>query len=140
MKRFLLCTLFSAAVYAQTPPGSFTPDTVVAKIDGKDVTAGEIQKILDTSSPAFLQAFRANPAAALSAMFVRRHLAEEADKLKLADQSPWKEQIEAERTLILANAMVSHESNTFNFSPADVEAAYEKNKSRFEQVRIKVIK
>jgi peptidyl-prolyl cis-trans isomerase C len=117
-----------------------TPDTVIGKVGDKDVTAGEIQMMLDNSSPAFLQAFRADPAAALSAWFVRRHLAEEADKLKLGEQQPWKTQIEASRELVLANAMVTRQNNSFSFTAEEERAEYEKKKSQFEQVRVKLIK
>ena len=143
MKILVVCTLMACALEAQTPapPGQMTPETVIAKLpDGKEITAGEIQKILDNSSPAFLQQFRADPSVALSAVFVRRELAEEADKLKLAEQSPWKEQIEAARDSVLANAMVTHTINTFAFTPEQEQAEYEKRKASFEQVRIKLIK
>jgi len=144
MKIFLLCAVFAWTVHAQAPPagqpGVMTPDTVIGKVGDKDVTAGEIQAMLDNSSPAFLQAFRADPAAALSAWFVRRHLAEEADKLKLGEQEPWKTQIEASRELVLANAMVTRQNNSFSFTPAEEQAEYEKRKSQFEQVRVKLIK
>jgi len=140
MKSFFLCLVLACALHAQAQPGVMTPETVIAKVDGKDVTAGEIQKILDNSSPAVLQAFRNDPASTLSAIFVRRHLAEEADKLKLAEQSPWREQIDAARESILANAMVTRESNNFAFTPEQEQAEYEKRKSGYEQVRIKLIK
>lgn len=138
----MACALcFQASAQTPAPPGQMTPETVIAKLpDGKEITAGEIQKILDNSSPAFLQQFRADPSVALSAVFVRRQLADEADKLKLAEQSPWKEQIEAARDSVLANAMVTHTINTFAFTPEQEQAEYEKRKGSFEQVRIKLIK
>ena len=144
MKIFFLCSVFAWMAHAQTqPPGQpqvMTPATVIAKVDGRDITAGEIQSMLDNSSPAFLQAFRADPQAALSAWFVRRNLATEADKLKLGDQEPWKTQIEASRELVLANAMVTRESNNFSFTPDEERAEYERKKSGYEQVRVKLIK
>jgi parvulin-like peptidyl-prolyl isomerase len=143
MKIFLVCALMAYALKAQAPappPAQMTPETVIVKVDGRDVTAGEIQRIIDNSSPAFLQQFRADPAVALSAVFVRHELADEADKLKLAEQSPWKEQIEAGRDSVLANAMVTRAINTFSFTPEQEQAEYEKRKSGFEQVRVKLIK
>jgi hypothetical protein len=145
MKTFLFFLVLGCVLHAQAPaaagqPAAMTPETVIAKVDGKDVTAGEIQRILDNSSPAVLQAFRSDPASTLGAIFVRHHLAEEADKLKLAEQSPWTEQIAAARESILANAMVTRESNNFGFTPEQEQAEYEKRKSGFEQVRVKLIK
>jgi parvulin-like peptidyl-prolyl isomerase len=142
MKTCLFLPLLAWSVYAQAPPASapLTPDTVVARIDGKPVTAGEIQKILEAQGPVFLQTFRQNPANALRDVYMLRQLADEAEKQKLAEQSPWKEQLEAQRANLLANAMLTHENNTFNFTPTEIEAEYQKNRTRFEQVNIKVIK
>lgn len=143
MKTLLLCPVLAWTLHAQAPaadPASFTPDTVVAKIDGKPLTAGEIQRILDAGSPVFLQSFQRNPIEALQAVFVLRHLAEEAEKLKLDQEPKWKDQIDAAKEQVLATAMVTRERNTFNFTPDDVDNYYQKNKNRFEQVRIKLIK
>ena len=50
---FVLClasALSSPALFAQSAP-AMTPDTVVARVDGKPVTAGELMLVLQMSPP-----------------------------------------------------------------------------------------
>jgi hypothetical protein len=141
-----LCTLFAAlaatlCAQAPAPPAlpQVPPDTVVATVDGKDVTVAQIRKMLDDLGPQFVQAFRTNPSMAIRDFFAIQYLSGEGEKLKLADESPWKEQLESSRANILANAMVNRERDTAGVSPEDIEAFYQHNTARFEQAKIKVI-
>jgi peptidyl-prolyl cis-trans isomerase C len=140
MKLCLLLAALAATLCAQGPaPAGVPPDTVVAKVDGKDVTAGEVRKILEDAGPQFAQAFRANPTVAVRDFFVISFLAEEGEKLKLAEQSPWKEQLEISRVNLIANAMVNHERDNFGISTEEIEKYYERNQAHYEQAKIKVI-
>ena len=62
------------------------------------------------------------------------------EKLKLADQSPWKEQIEDARRKILTNATLSHELNGYVVPEPDVQQYFEANQGSFQQVTVKMIK
>jgi parvulin-like peptidyl-prolyl isomerase len=84
--------------------------------------------------------YRNKPEEAIRDYFVLRALSEKADKLSLADQSPWKEQIENARVNILANAMLSHEFNAYAAPEADVQKYFEAHQGRFEQATVKIIK
>lgn len=141
-----LCTLFAAlatALCAQAPappaPPPIAPDTVVARVDGKDVTAAQVRKMIEDAGPQFAQAYRANPSQAIRDFFTVQYLAGEGEKQKLADESPWKEQLENARAQILTNAVVNRERDTFGVSAADIETFYKQNQARFEQAKIKVI-
>src|SRR5579864_1182654 len=146
-----ICTLLAAlaaTLHAQnpapagggqiSPPPGVPPETVVAKIDGKDVTAGDVRKILEIT-PGFKGPFQQNPSMALGDYFIRRYLAGEAEKAKLEEQSPWKEQLEEQRTNILTNALVSKEANGYPVSEEMINAYYKQNQARYEQAKIKVI-
>jgi len=139
MKPVLLLLIAAALLPAQAPP-SFTPETVVAKIDGKDVTLGEIQQMLQGYPPIFMQTFQRDPVQALQQAFIVKYTAAEGDKLKLGETDPWKEQIEVQRMNVVSSAMFFHERNTYQVSVDDVDAFYKRNQARYEEAKIKVIK
>ena len=136
MRRSILLAAAAAVLRAQAVVPA---DTVLAKVDGKPVTAGELRNII-TAAPGFLAAYKAKPDEAIRDYFVLRALAEKGDQLKLADQSPWKEQIENARINILANATLSHEVNAYPVPEEQVLKYYEANQGRFEQATVKIIK
>ena len=91
MKTHAIFALFAATLCAQAPapssapgappgpsPVGIAPDTVVAKVDGRDVTAGEVKQ-LETIDPQFAQAYKQNPALTIRDYFAIRFLSEEAD-------------------------------------------------------------
>ena len=89
------CSLSFTHVLAQAPPQTDVPDdAVVAKVDGKPVTAGEIRKSLMIMPKEFVQLFNQNPKYAVQQLYMLRYLADEAERTKLGDESPMKEQLE----------------------------------------------
>jgi peptidyl-prolyl cis-trans isomerase C len=141
MKSIALYLLLSAALLAQVAPrGEIKPDTVVANVGGRDITAAELERIMRNWNASQLQQFQSNPQGALQQIYSFKYLAAEAEKKKLADEEPWKSQIEYAREGIMGQAMANHERNTFPVSTQDMEAYYAANKARYEQSKIKVIK
>lgn len=142
MKISILLAVFSAASFAQAPlippSGDLKPDTVVATIEGKDITLADIQDLV-AADPRLAQFMQKNPQQALAEAFVIRHLAGEGEKRKLAEQSPLKEQLEAVRAQALAGAMVSMERNSFVVSAEDIEAHFQRTRANYEQARVKAI-
>lgn len=133
----LSALLLSMAAHAQPP---LAADTVVAKVDGHDVTAAELRKIIAAAGPQFLTVYKSNPQNAIRDFFLLKQLEAEAEQLNLAEQSPWKEEIANYRMNILANAMITRQLNGYMPAEADVQKYYEANAARFEQVGIKIIK
>ena len=71
MKYCLVLVLACCPLFAQTPPTSDVPDdAVVAKVDGKDVTAGEIRKSMMVMPQEFIQLFQQNPKYAVQQLFM----------------------------------------------------------------------
>ena len=131
----------AAAVHAQVAPlGSIPPDTVVARIDGRDVTAAEVQKAMRGWPQDVELKYQQNPVPTVQRVFMTLYLAAEAEKHQLGEDQMWKEQIEIARAEILANAMASYEHDHFPVSEQDVIKYYEPNKSRYEQAAIRIIK
>jgi len=133
-----ICALLAAAaalLCAQAIP----PETVVAKVDGKDVTAGDLRKLLETAPPPLVQAFHANPQLAIQDFFVLQYLAAEGEKQKLGEQSPWKEQLETARMNTIATAMVNQARDGYMPTEEETVAYYKTNVSKYQQAKIKVI-
>ena len=140
MKYFFIFALACTPLFAQGLPTSAVPDdTVVANVDGKDVTAGEIRQSLAYMPNEFIQLFQQNPRYAVQQLFMLRYLSEEGEKAKLGEQSPLKEELAFMRANSMASAMVSHEHNFYRVSSQEIKEFYEKNQSRYQQAKIKVI-
>jgi peptidyl-prolyl cis-trans isomerase C len=136
----LSCSILCSALLAQLPAGAaVSPETVVAKVDGKDVTAGEIQKALLNMPPQFMQLFRQNPKAAVQNLFVMRYLAEEGEQLKLGERTPLKEQLEMQRANALAGARLNYEHDNYQVPVNVVNEYYTRNQAKYQQAKIKVI-
>jgi peptidyl-prolyl cis-trans isomerase C len=132
---FILAT--ATLLLAQAPPAG--PNTVVTKIDGKDVTVEDIRQMLSTAPPSVMQAFQKDPKYAIQQVFMMRHMASEGDKLKLGERSPLKEQLEMERENIIAQAMLNQERDGYTVTLEQIKDYYAKNQARYQQVKIKVI-
>lgn len=140
MKRvFIFCAL-SSAVFGQIPgPPPVPPNKVVARVDGRDVTAADVKSALETMPQEFEGLYRQNPVLALQQLFMMKHLAAEADKRKLAEESPLKEQLEIARANMLAAAMLAYEQNNFTPTAGAVNEFYTRNLVSFQRAKIKAV-
>lgn len=116
------------------------PDTVVATVDGKKYTAGEVNNLVGNFPPQIQAAIKSDPKRALGLVLMTRHLASEAEKAKLDQQSPLKENLEYQRMNALAQAEINQVRNfQFNPTPEEVEQYYKKNPEKYQEAIIKVI-
>jgi len=134
-KQILLAATLSLSVRAQAPD----PKKVVATVAGKDVTVADVQKMLATFDPQMTAAFQQNPQDLLSRYYLVVHLAEEADKAKLLEKSPYKEQYENFRLQLMSNARVNEENNSFPVTPEAIDAYYKQHSAQYEQAKVKAI-
>jgi len=137
LKHFLLTATLTIPLWAQTP--AIDPAKVVAVIAGKDITVADVEKMLAAFNPQDLQMFQANPQLALSQYFLFIHLADEADKARLLEKSPYKEQFELLKIQLLRQARLNEENNTFAVTPEMIDSYYKEHSAQYEQARIKVI-
>jgi len=137
LKRILLTATLSIPLWAQNP--SIDPTKVVATVAGKDITVADVEKMLGAFNSQDLQMFQANPQLALSQYFLFIHLADEADKAKLLEKSPYKEQFELLKIQLLRQARLNEENNTFPVTPEMLDAYYKQHSAQYEQAKIKVI-
>lgn len=133
--------LLAIASFAQvTPPAEpFGPDTTVATLDGYKVTASELQALMLVLPRQAQENAIKNPKGFLSQIAMTRRAAEMAVNEKLDQKSPYKQQLEFQRNVILFQAMADERQNRILVSAEDAKKYYEEIKDRFNQVRIKVI-
>jgi peptidyl-prolyl cis-trans isomerase C len=145
MKTCLVFTILGVSLLAQAPFGPLaTPpksdaNTEVAVVDGHSVTVGDVRQMLESAPPQIMQQFRQNPQMAIKTYFLIKYLSAEGDKENLAEQSPLKEQLEMMRANVIAGAMVNRERDGYKVSEDMIKAFYERNKSRYERAKVKII-
>ncbi len=123
----------------ETPPAPITPDTVVAEVDGKQLTAKEADQILASLPPQYQQSARLQPDRTLSMLFMFRYLAAEAEKANLDKRSPLKDNLEFQRMTLLYQAEINEYKNKIAITPEDQQKLYKDSQDRFKQAKVKVI-
>jgi peptidyl-prolyl cis-trans isomerase C len=136
MKLLALVATCAAFLCAQAP---LPDETVIATADGKPITAGEIRALLKTGNPQVNAMFKQSPDQFLASLAQMRYFVAEAEKAHLAEQSPWKEQLEDLRNRINVNAEINRVRETYNVPEKDIKDYYDHNQDRYTQAWIKVI-
>jgi peptidyl-prolyl cis-trans isomerase C len=123
---------------AATPPPPVSPDTVVVEVNGKKITAAEMDKIIAGFPPANQQTLRAQPKV-LSQVFMMQRLAEDAEKAGLDKQSPYKEQLYAYQLQLLSTAELSSITNGMKVTQEEQQKYYKDNPDQFKEVKVRAI-
>jgi peptidyl-prolyl cis-trans isomerase C len=123
---------------AATPPPPVSPDTVVAEVNGKKYTAGELDKLITMLPAQYQQAARSQPQM-LSQVFLMQRLAADAEKAGLDQKAPFKEQLEMSRIQVLSTAELTDVNNTLNITEEDQRKYYNDNPDKFKEVKVRVI-
>jgi peptidyl-prolyl cis-trans isomerase C len=116
-----------------------SPDTVVARIGGKPVTAAELTAILQANPPEAQKNLLKDGKAFVQQLGLMRTLAAMAEKAKLDQQSPIKEKIELFRLNTLAQAQVNATSDSIPVTLDEQKKFYEANKDRFTQAKVRML-
>ncbi|HEY3740397.1 MAG TPA: peptidylprolyl isomerase, partial [Bryobacteraceae bacterium] len=122
-----------------TLPMPVAPDTVVATVSGKPVTAKQLDEYEKLLPPQGRAAMKQNPEAGLMQLFLIIQLSDEARKRNLDKESPNKEALELMDREVLAQAYVTEERNQTTVSPAEEEAYYKKHMEDFESAKVNAI-
>ncbi|MDP8981568.1 MAG: peptidylprolyl isomerase [Acidobacteriota bacterium] len=141
----LVCAL-SAALWAQTPPPpqpepkkEIPPDTVVATIGDKRLTANDVKLLVAGVPPQYQQAFRTDPVKVLEFIFVQRYLAEEAEKAGYDKLPQYKEALEYQRRDLLSRAEIQEKRNRIPITTEAEEQYYKEHPEKYKQANVKVI-
>ena len=111
------------------PTAEIKADTVIASVDGKDITLADIRKMVD-ADPRLMQFLQQNPQTAISQFFLMRFLAAEGDRKKIADQSPLKDQIETARAIAVAGAVLNLERDSYYVSSELMQNYFDSKRTR----------
>jgi peptidyl-prolyl cis-trans isomerase C len=152
MKFFCLAIFSTALVWAQAPAQpakptapalpttpAMAPDTVLATVEGRPLTYGEFEKYLRVLPPAMQQNAMRNRRQFVEQFFLMQRLAAMAEKDKLDERSPYQESITFNRMNILTQAEITQIYNQLPIPSEELQKFYDANKSRYQQVKLKVI-
>ncbi|HTC34818.1 MAG TPA: peptidylprolyl isomerase [Bryobacteraceae bacterium] len=123
---------------AATPPPPVAPDTVVVEVDGKKITAAELDKIIASFPQANQAQLRTQPKF-LSQVFMMQKLAEDFEKAGLDKQSPYKEQLNAMRLQFMFNSEMNYVNNTTKVTEEEEHKYYNDHPEKFKEVKVRVI-
>ncbi len=132
----------AAAAAESTPKAAepaTPPDTVVAKIDGKNYTAAEINALVDQFPPQVRGAFANNPVHTLNFIFMLQHLAHQAEFENLDKDKAFQQDWNYSRLNLLSNAELNHYRNTYSPTHAEEQTYYNDNIGRFQEAHVRVI-
>lgn len=138
MKSLIILVFFvSSAAWAQAPQ-PLTPETVVAHINEKPVTAGELMTVLQLSPPEMRKSFSDGKAFLEQLGYVQK-LAALAEKAHLDQQSPAKETLQFQRMYTMASAELQAAQDAIPVSGEDQKKYYEGHKDQYSQAKVKLL-
>ncbi len=124
---------------AVLPITALPPETVIATIDGKKVTAGELQVVLRALPQAVQQQAQADRRKFLEQYGVLAYLADYARQNKLDQQSPYKEAIAYSAMQVLYQAALNDKMQNAPVTAEEVKQTYEAKKDQYSQAKVKAI-
>lgn len=136
LKKCLSLSLCLTAAFAQAPLAR-DPNGVVAVIDGKNITWGDIQQMMLVAPPEIVAGLQSNPQVALLNWALIEHLGKEGVERKLDQQSPSKEQIEAMKLRILSQARINQEMNGYQPSEQEIQKYYQGHLNQYQRATAK---
>ncbi len=139
----LLSLSAAAVLMAQNPPATPKPEitdaTVVGTSEGRKITVADVNKIVEGLPPQMRANFSKDAKGFLTQWFMLQRLVTEAEKMKLADKSPYKEGIQMARMQILSQALIEEQSQLTEIPMEEQKKFYEQRKDNFTQAKLKLI-
>jgi len=151
---FLLCVAFSCAWgqnaqhadKASTPTGNAqasTPEisdaTIVAKINGKDLSAGEVRAMMAQYPPEIRRSFAQNPVRMLNYVLMVQSLAAQARANGLDKKPELMNGLEFTRLNSLAQAELARYRESYHPSSAEEQKFYDEHSDRWMEAKFKAI-
>lgn len=115
------------------------PETVVAVVNGKPYTAADLDRLLAPLTPVRQQMAHRDPKTFLEEFALFDLIADMAEKSKVYEKSPYKEQIAETRRQIIVQAQVNEYRNSLPIMPADQKKYYEANVDKYKETKVKMI-
>lgn len=115
------------------------PARVAAKLDGKPVTAAEMEQLLEAMDENLRRSLRENPTEMLRGIGFMRRLADMAVKEGIDKRSPYRRQLEVTRLQALSNALMQANEKDLQVPESEVKAIYDKFADRFTLAKLKIV-
>jgi len=113
------------------------PNRVVATIGGKQVSAKQALDMLKSLPPADRKNYEGKLPAVLQQLYMFDQISNEATKLGLDQQDPWKEQLQLARANILTQAYITKmASSSAGPMPEEAKQYYDSHPADFDQVKL----
>ena len=140
MKKLFLFVSFAAIVYSQAPPPEPSPDTVIATIDGKTLTYGELHSYISTLSQAQAKTAMMNLEQTVRQYAMLIRLSKMGEDQKLDQKQPYIDILRAGRMQVLAQAAVSEQYTQTLVLPNEQEEYYREHKAqKYSKLKVKAI-
>ncbi len=133
---FLAAAFVLAPAFAQEAPA---PDTVLAIIDGRKVTYGEVNSYFTGIGEEARKNAFANPSEMIRQYTLFLRLQDYAKAEKLDEKSPYRESLVATRMMVLAQAAINDKSLNVAVSQQDQKKFYDENKDRYTEAKVQVL-
>jgi peptidyl-prolyl cis-trans isomerase C len=130
--------LGSLSLWAQAP-AAISPETVVARINGQPVTAGQLRAITQIIPAEAQKNLLKDGKTLVDYVAFMQKLAGMAEKAHLDQQTPIKETLEAQRMLTMATAEFAAAQDGITVSADEQKKYYQANKDRYTQAKIKLL-
>lgn len=139
IKQFFVSAALAATLVASAA-GQVSDDTVVVSVQGKEFTAGEIERVRKSLPTQFqAQTQHMNNRAFLETFGYLQALAGLAEEAKMLEREPYKSQFEFNRLNFLAQTYLSQINSTLELSEEEKQAYYDAHKNEYAQVRVSMI-
>lgn len=136
---FAVCTCAYSQLKESQPGPPPAPDTVVAIINGRKLTAREYQRILASLDAQSRQTAETQPQTFLDQWAAYETIFAESEKAKLDQQTPYKERIADSRRQILIQGLIEQKGKEYVPTAEQLSSYFEANRDRYFQAKVKVI-
>jgi len=124
---------------ADEKPAEVEPNAVVATVNGRKMTADEVRKMVAGIPAQAQQAFTKDPKQFMQEYAWYVNLQASAEKLGLAERSPYKEILAFNRMLTLVQASWNHEYLQVVVTPEQQKKFYDEHADRYRETQAKLI-
>jgi len=129
----------AVAVVVKPASTSKDPKRIVATLEGKPVTAAEVDAYLAAMDEKLQANLRDNPEDMLRGIGFMRRLTKIAEEQKLDQSSPIRQQLELTRLQALSNALMQAQEKAAGVTEAEVKQAYADNLKYVSMAKLKII-
>ena len=142
MKKLFLSALFASVLCAQAPSPAAaepSPGAVIATIDGRNLTYGELHSYISTLSQAQAQAALQNIENTIRQYAMLTRLSKMGEDQKLDQKQPYIDILHAGRMQVLAQAAISEQYLATLVLPNEQEGYYKDHQAQYSKLKVKTI-